>query len=517
MTSRTALTAFCLLTLSVAACVGDDDAGGDSGSGGSNGGNGGSAGGGSGGGGSGGGLSCSSGDHCGSGGFVCGVHTVASCGEVDCGACRFHREQLGPSDITAAPDRSIHLAYFDQDLNALVHAVVGVSGLETDVIASDARGSEVAIAVANDGSVHVVFLDDSGQVTHASRAGGSDTWETASADTNGEGIDVAADVDNAVHILVTGEDPVTRARQVRHVTQSGGAYTSVALDGVMVIGNAVVARGDDGAIALAVRSELMKLAVFELVDGAFVQDTSLPDMSDQPAEWSIAVGAGGTLRVLALLGNYTLRTGSQLVLATRQGGVWNVGPVEGVAAVVTDGIASATGPMDTSHIAYFARNEDGLFYTRPGSTRRLNLLPSCDGGEVKLAIDAQDQPHLLYACDSDGPQYVAPIARYSDAYLAACDDGANLICDRACECGAPDCCYNDGSADGSNGCSFGPGGAGRDICVANFQVRLCGDLTVDEAPLVDSCKPTLDDTAPMCLDNGYTIPAECWPVIHSNN
>lgn len=520
MTSRACLPWSLLLLVSVAACVGDggDAGGGSSGSSGGSGGSAGSSGSSGSGGtsGSGGSLGCSSAAHCGGGGFVCGVHSVASCGEVDCGACRFRADGVGTGDITAAPDRSIHLAYVEPSDRQLLYAVPRAEGLETEAIVTEVRVSEVAIAVASDGAVHVVYVDDSDQVMHAVRPAAASPWEVALADMNGEEVDVALDADDAVHILVTGEDPVTRARQVRHITRDGSTYTATALDLGMAIGKAVVGRGENGAIALVVRSDLMELAAFDLVDGVFVRDTSLPELDDQPAEWSVTVGIEGRLRILALLGNYTLRTGSQLVLATREAGTWNVEAAGGVAAQVTRGIGLASGPLETQHVAYYARRADGLFYTRPGSTVRLNVDPECDEGDVRMAIDANDQPHILHVCDSGTPQYIAPIARYSEDYIAACEQGANLICDRACDCGAPDCCYNDGTADGSNGCTFGPGGVGRDICVADFKVRLCGRLSVDEAPLLDACKPALESTAPMCLGVGYSVPDACWPVINAS-
>lgn len=514
MTTRASTCGSLLLVmlLNVSACVGGDDSANSGSSGAGNGGGG--AGNGGGGGDE---LGCSRTTYCGAGGFACGVHAVAACGEVDCGVCRVRNVTVGNGDITAAPDGSVHLAYFDWTESALLHAVPGADGLETDVIADGMREGEAAIAVAHDGTLHVAFVDDSGQVMHATRASSESTWAVALADTSGEGVDVVVDADNAVHILVTGEDPVTRARQVRHVTQNGSTYTATAIGTGMAIGNAVIGRGAGGAIAFAVRSDLMQLAVFDLVAGTFVQDPSLPAFDDQPAEWSVTVSTDGTLRLFALLGNYTLRTGSQLVVATRETDTWNVSPVGGVGAVVTHGIAGASGPQDTQHLAYFARSADGLFYTRPGSTRRLNVRPDCDEGEVKLAVDSADQPHMLYNCDSSDTTYVAPIGRYSDAYFAACEDGANTICDRACECGSPDCCYNDGTEDGSSGCSFGPGGAGRDICVAKFRLRLCGNLTTEESPLLDACTPSLEDTSPMCFGVGYVVPDACWPVINSNN
>lgn len=319
-------------------------------------------------------------------------------------------------------------------------------------------------------------------------------------------------------MALTGDNPQTYQRQVLHVTRSGTTYTATPLDGVMAIGPAVLGRGAYGAIVLAVRNDLRELAVAELNDGVFVRDDTVPMLDDQPAEWSVTVGPGGTIRVLALLGNYTLRTGSQLVGLKRQAGTWSVAPIEGVQGSVTRGIVSASGPLDAQHIAYFARRTDGLFYTRPGSSIRLNTEPGCDEGNVRMAIDADDQPHLLYDCDGGGgrSRYIAPVARYSDAYGAACQQGADTICDRACACGSPDCCYNDGSSDGSNGCTFGPGGTARDLCVTKFLVRLCGDLTAQEAPVRDDCMPALDTTDPVCLDNGYTIPDACWPIIQSN-
>jgi hypothetical protein len=219
------------------------------------------------------------------------------------------------------------------------------------------------------------------------------------------------------------------------------------------------------------------------------------------------------LRLVLLLGNYTLVTGSKLVELSRTGGTWTVAPV--ASAQVTHGLAAASGPNDAVHLAYYARREDGLFYTRPGSPRRLNVSPGCDEGEIRMAIDADDQPHLLYACDSSS-RYLAPLERYSDEYLAACSAGAEVICDRACTCGAPDCCYNDGQPDSSSGCFFGPGGAGHDLCVADMRNGLCADLTADPE-LMLACKPVLDADSPQCFDSGYTIPETCYALMQTND
>src|SRR5689334_11036192 len=80
---------------------------------------------------------------------------------------------------------------------------------------------------------------------------------------------------------------------------------------------------------------------------------------------------------------------------------------------------------------------------------------------------------------------------------------------------APDCCYGNGEPGGSNGCFFGPGNAGHDLCVADMRNRLCSDLTADPAELF-ACKPVLDADTAMCVDEGYVIPAACFSLIESN-
>jgi hypothetical protein len=508
---RLASCLWALAVVGVAGCVGGSD--GDRPDGGGAGGVGGTSGvGGTGGGSGDAGLGCDSAEHCGGAGFVCGVHAVASCGEVDCGPCRFRADDIGWGDITAASDRSIHLAFFSPSGAGLVYARVGASGLEQETISTTTSGESVAIAVADDGTIHVAFIDT--QVMHAAKSPGA-SWNVQVAAEAGEGVALAVDAAGTVHILVTGEHPQTRQRQVTHVTYDGTMYTATPIEGVIPVGNAAVGRGADGAVVIAVRTDVLELAVLELMDGVFVRDTTVPALEDQPAEWSVVVGSDGTINVVALLGNYTLRTGSQLVMMTRTSGTWSVAPLGPDQPQVTHGIGAAGGPMDTLHVAYYARNADGLFYTRPDSTQRLNVHPQCDDGEVRLAIDADDQPHLLFRCDSGGVTYMAPIERYADSYLDACDVGAELICDRACDCGAPDCCYGDGTADGSGGCKFGPGDTAHTLCVNDMKIGLCGDLAADPAVLL-ACTPMLDAIAPMCVENSYAIPDACWQLIASS-
>jgi hypothetical protein len=453
-------------------------------------------------------LGCDPTTHCED--FVCGVHTVAACGEVDCGPCRFRGDELGFGDVTAAPDGSIHLATFHPSMRTLVHTELTPDGMLTEAVAPSVLGDAATIAVAPDGTVHIAFI--ASQVIHAVKGPSDASFTTAVAAETGEAVTVVVDAAGDPHLLVTGEHPQTRQRQILHVTESSGTYVGEPIAGVVPIGNPEAARGADGSIALVVRSELQELAVFELVNGAFERDTFVPALDDQPAEWSIAVTSKGP-EVAVLLGNYTLVTGSALVRLSRTGGNWTVTPM-GDGAQVTHGLAMAAGPSDGLHLGYYARREDGLFYTRPGSPRRLNVRPQCDEGEVRIAVDAADQPHLLYSCDS-GTRYLTPLERYTDEYLALCSAGAELICDRACTCGAPDCCYNDGDPDGSNGCFFGPGGAAHDLCVADMKNGLCADLTADPSALF-ACKPVLDATAAACFDDGYTIPEACYALLQSN-
>jgi hypothetical protein len=451
-------------------------------------------------------LGCSPATHCGD--FVCGVHAVASCGEVDCGPCRFRGAEVGFGDITAAPDRSIHLATFDPAARALVHSLVGPGGLETSTITTDAPEGAPSIAVATDGTVHVAYVVT--QVMHAVKRPGDAGFTIGVAADAGESVSVVVDGTGAPHLVVTGEHPQTRQRQLLHVAEVDGTYTGTPIPDVVPVGNASVARGEDGSVVVVVRSELHELSVLELVNGVFERDTTVPLLDDAPAEWSAAVTADG-LRIAVLLGNYTLVTGSSLVELSRRNRAWAVEPL--ATAQVTHGIALAGGPGDAVHLAYFARRTDGLFYTRPGSPRRLNVEPGCDEGEIRLAVDADDQPHLLYGCDST--RYLAPIERYSDESIAACNGSAELICDRACTCGAPDCCYGNGEPGGSNGCFFGPGNAGHDLCVEEMRNGLCSDLTADPA-LVLACKPVLDGDTAMCVDDGYPIPEACFSLIEAN-
>jgi len=454
-------------------------------------------------------LGCNPATYCGDSGFLCGVHAVSACGEVDCGACRYVGAQgSGFGDITAAADGSIHVVL--ADTGVITYGRASESGLDEVEVATDGAGDSAGIAVAADGTVHIAYHSSSG-TAHAKRLPGSASWAVNPAGEGGESLSIAVDAAGNAHIVVVGEDPVTRGMRLLHITESGGTYTEETVPDAMPIGPASLGRGADGSIVLVSRVGIMDLAVFDLEDGSFVRDTAFPTLDDQPAESSVAVASDGTVEVLALLGNYTLLSGSKLVRLTRGGSAWTERPAaEGVRP--THGIALGTGIGDALHLAYFAYSEDGFFYTRPGSPVRMAIDPDCDDGDVRIAVDAADQPHLLYRCDSDPTNYLAPVTRYSDEYVAACNDAARAICDRACVCGSPDCCY--GAAVGTNGaCYFGPNNEGHDLCVQEVLFELCGDRTRDEAAML-ACKPALEAPADMCVDTHYPVPQVCLDVMN---
>lgn len=455
-------------------------------------------------------LGCDSATYCGGSGFTCGIHAVGNCGEVDCGPCRFHGQDVGWGDIVAAPDGSIHLVFFDGETSELVYARVTDEGLERETIAQDVRGETAAIAIGEDNAPHVVFVAE--QVMYAHKTSDA-AWAIDMIAESATNVALALDGEATVHMVLTSEHPQTHQPQLIHVVPSGSTFTSTPIEELTPIGAPALGRSASGEIVVATRSGIYEMAVLELKDGAFVRDPDVPMLDDQPAEWSLVVTSGGVLHVLALLGNYTLRTGSQLVALSRESGQWSVEPVGG-SAQVTRGLVWANGgaSADHLHMLYFAYREDGLFYTRPASSRRLNIEPACDEGDVRLAVDAADQPHILYRCSVRGPRYLAPAARYTDEYVQACNSGAQQICDRACECGAPDCCYGAAGSDSGN-CTFGPGGAGKDLCLADALVGLCGDLTADPEAML-ACRPLLAQEAE-CSGTKVVVPEQCWALLSS--
>lgn len=461
-------------------------------------------------------LGCDPDIHCGGDGFLCGVHAVDECGEVDCGSCRYRAEDVGLGSITAARDRTIHLAFYDEAAGEVVYARVGATGLERETIQAATGVVSIDVAVADDGTVHVVFAAE--QVSHAVRSEGG-TWNVATvAEVEAEHALVAVDGAGAPHIFFVTLHPTTRTPQLVHAALDGTGYSSTPLEGIHAVGAPALARGDDGSITVVVRDNISAVAVLDLVDGALVRDEAAPDIPEQPATLSAAVTSDGTLHVALVSGHFTLRPGSRLERLVRSGGTWIRETLVDASASVTQDIALAPGPTDGLHLFYFSFRSEALVYTRPGSPRSLLLRQDCEEGSVDVAIDGDDQPHVIFGCDrsvSRGMLYMAPLERYPTEYLDACQTGADLICDRACECGAPDCCYSAPGSTESGGCTSGPGDADRQICVSDRLRELCGDLTDDTAMMLE-CRAVLETTAIMCVDASYSIPSSCWELMASN-
>lgn len=454
------------------------------------------------------GPSCDPAVHC--GGFTCGVHAVSSCGEVDCGACRFFSADVTDGDITLSPEGKVHLASFSD--GKLTHSISASASLDSQEVTDDPAGKIPSIAVAPDGTIHIVW--SSSGIQHAEQKPGSTSWEIHSV---GEGTQARVAVDGAgvPHIIVLNENQISQQATLMHVVRTGASYTSTPIDGPSPIGFPAIGRGADGTIALAYRGTalegLRRVEVFTLVNGSFQHDTSAPELPDQVAEVSVAVTSAGTLQLAVLVGNYTLKTGSKLLRMTRAGASWTTDTLVGTEYRVTSQIALAGGPEDRLHLFFYASGKtgnDGLFYTRPNSTRALNFAPRCDKGTVRAVVDPLDQVHVLFRCDSGSALYMKPSEPYPKEYTEACTKSASDLCEAACACGSPSCCYGSDPTNNSNSCSFGPGGAARAICEQKVLQAFCSDLTASPSPML-SCAASLAEKTPACINGAAVVPEAC--------
>lgn len=475
-----------------------------------------------------GGGGCGPAAHCGAAGFLCGVHAVPSCGEIDCGDCRYRAETTGDGDITAAPDGQIHLAYLSDPQTLTYARVVGatlVPELVASMNAADGAGGKPSIAVAPDGTVHIVwtFLPlRSGEpaIWHAVKPPGQPTWEVR---TVGQGTAAVVETDavGQPHIVLRATGGSGRPEELRHATVGAAGYAVVSLAGAAPASDPASARGADGAIVVAYLGTTTSgkmLQLLELVDGSFQRDSTVPELAASPAEVSAAITTDGTVHLAAVTGQYTLRTGSELVRLARSGGSWTAEtlvPTQPRYGRVTHDIALADGPQARLHLLFYSYKPTGLFATRPGSARELNLAPSCDSGTVRAAIDKFDQPHILMACNSKAGRYLTPVARFPDEYFVACDRGASLICGVACPCSAGDaCCYRpDPQIADASSCIF-TGAMGDDYCLASVRHDLCSEVTADPADLF-ACVAELEASGPQCIDGFAQVPARCIELMRS--
>lgn len=450
-------------------------------------------------------LGCESSIYCGESGFMCGVHTVAACGEVDCGACRYEQVTAVGGKLVSGPGGRVHLLRVHE--GSVEYADVTAPGWQAEVVGDGLTGERLSMAVGADGTVNVVMFSDG--IQHGTKAPGGD-WRFHQVTADEGTPAIALDGQGQAQILVWAENSQTRANELRRYINTGeGIYETFLVEGFRPYSAPVVAQAGDGSFSVGFLNDPSGVEVFDFVNGALVQDESFPDLGRLIGGISMA-RQDGKLKVLVLTGERTLRTGSQLTLWTREGGAWSS---EEITTGTSRDLAVAFGPRGEVHLAYHARN--GVRYTRPGSTQSLTLRPECEEGTLSMAVDGHDQAHVLVACDrGQEPLYMRPVERYSDAYLAGCELSAELICAQACECGSPDCCYG-AEDDGFNGCKFGPGDSGRQLCVADFRQWLCGNLTVESAPLI-ACADALESEALSCMAGRAVVPTICADVVRLN-
>ena len=448
-------------------------------------------------------LNCDPADHCGSSGFLCGVHQVASCGEVDCGACRYQNMELNEvADIALDPQRGVHVAYGSGNTARYLTWVDGA--VVEEEIGISISVDEISLAVGAD-AVHVAYGDLSDRV-HYSTRDAMGIWSHINTDLRLEAPRIVLDRNDQP--MVIGMHHIFRTPHRVDFDAEPPELVDLGLDPVVV--PPTLLRAPDGDVVLVYVSS-GQLRVYEQSGSTFALDENPPGLGPQSGFIGAAFDSSGRLHVLALVGDYTLRTGSELRYLVRDDTGWTN---EVLYEAIDDGIDLAVGPSDEVHLLYHVpgATRDGTYYSRPGSSVSLNIDPHNDSGRVKMVVDADDQPHMLLR-----GSYWAALARYPDAYITACADAPDVICERSCMCGdGGDCCWREDEMAGgseSNGCTFGPSMAGMTLCQGDFARQLCGDLTA--APdLVMTCLSELSADSPICVENAYVVRApSCWDAI----
>lgn len=446
--------------------------------------------------------------------YLCGVHKAGDCGEVDCGPCRFEKQVRPRADLTIDDDDVVHMAYGDYDDEVMYYLRSDAAdGAKGEVIPDAPPSAKPSIAIAASGDVHVVWQGDNAgtpTVMHSVRAADTGTWSRTEIAAGSAPL-VRVDASGTPHIFLRSSE--NRAGDtVQHWVPDGDTYATDWESTPIISGEIPVALTSHGPIALAyLMSTEKKIGLMEIgADGTPVESAS-PDLGAYANSVAADFSSDGLLHVVALTGNFTLITGEALHHLTREGDTWASEDLATIAGQRTWGFAIAAGDNGSMHLIYHANRPRGVYYTRIGSSEQVLLTEECEDGLAAIAVDSRDRPHLMHMCGA--LNYLTPMEAYPDDYADTCAEAASQLCDRACECGAPDCCYGGGGGDTGRSCTFGPGTSARDLCLSGATYKLCGDIT--QAPeAVYGCHTGLQaDTAPMCVPQDeytkYVIPDDC--------
>jgi len=416
-------------------------------------------------------------------GATCGVRPEDTCGSIDCGECRWGREDVRAldADIAVGADDAVHIVTFDRP--EVLYVQPADSGFTSEVIDADMNNEgEIDMAVAGDGTVHAVWTRRA-EIIHASGVAGAFSVEVV---VTGLLPSLAIDGMGRPHVAYRDGDDVWVA------VRDAGVW-STELIATPALGGPSAATHPDGDVRIAYVSEEVfptEVRIATREGAAWTTSTVVADFTYRagPQILSLHYTSDGLVRLGA-------ERRGELVRYREEGGVFEEStPSE------TSGWATTVGPWDAVHSVFAGRERTVYSVDDPSS--RSTLGGSSCGGRARLAIDSRGDPHII-ACGG----YIRPIGVYPPAVFEACDRVIDLLCPRACTCGPdPDCCY------------ALPGGR-LDACVARedgcrswARDDFCDDRTVVPMGIFD-CEAALSADDGTCTGTEYVMPDACLATV----
>ncbi len=435
----------------------------------------------------GGGFECDPATHCTGDRFICGRHDIPECGSVDCGECQYVRVEAGAGDVVADVNRAIHVAY--QADGAIWYSPSDSAALAPEQVSEMGAGNPPVLHVAADGSIHVVWGDT--MAFYATRGPEDTTWTTFELGSIGDypEFGITSDAEGAIHVVFVGEDSTTRAKELFHSTRTTGDFATQSVDLGAGIASypMALARSESGAITVAVRTH-STVTILDLIDGQFAVDETAPAFRDVPradfiAGLSAAYTSDGVYHLVGQTGDRTLRSGAHGHYLKRANAAWEL-----LEYPAFEGLEIAAGPEQQLH-----RVTQGPTYSRflENDDLYLGSEDRCGDGHLRMAIDANDQPHIIYS-DLCANAYMTPIAKYPTNFHEDCEAAINVLCGQACSCGGEDCCFKTegGSRSICNGSEQG--------CQERYRRSSCTDRAADPLLLAD-CMSVIEAPS-MCTE-----------------
>lgn len=450
---------------------------------------------------------------------ACGVVLSGTCGEVDCGPCRFGSETVSENGTFLAGDDTgglLRLLYVqpEDEWGRSGPRVLGVRGPAGWTVhpwfpePSYPWQDGHALAADADGRVCSAMRESETLTIHCAMPGEVPTVRTLEAFSRVDAFDLA--VIDGMPILILSAELETNQEDWRSGTflarPDGEGWAFQPLDvttGSQRTVEASLVPTPNGLWAFWTQTDTAELKAAWVSDA----DTVQPEV--------IEVGTPGVNYARML--NARLKEDGQPHLTYASGGTtryaerhedghWSLESVGGrnrASALVEIG--------GVLHVAYHTAASLQYGHRREGVWGR-QLLGPCDDGPVHMFNDAgQLRVIPSKSCNfSQGVKLLSPIAPYPREAAVACQETVAALCALSCDCADDDgdCClsYTSGPRSG-NTCT------GTFGCKGNYNALLCASVTADPSVFLD-CRDAATDAALTCReDHRVELPAACAPLL----